>query len=273
MDKWMMATVAALGLGLGGCATDPGAGGMRYENGSYYAPARDGYGDYYVAPEPIADPWGDPFFDPFYGPYNDPFWFGPGWSGAYCSARYRYCPAWYDPWLGPGYGNWGYGSGFSITFGSGWGHGGWSDPWRRGPGGWGSPHHRRRESGDASTDDASTDDSDAAPGARHWPSASAYTDDPDAGDADRGDVLRGRPQPRPARRRAAPDPTLGGWPTAGAPRRPESRQGGGDPDGGRRNDAGGRHDGGGRAEGGGRSEGSSEGASADRRGRRDRTDP
>lgn len=122
MNRTLASVVAALALGLGGCATDPGMGGMVYRDGGYYAPARDGYGDYYVAQD-VADDWYD---DPFYDAYYDPFVFGPSWyggGGGYCSVRYRYCPAgWY-----------GAGSPFAFGFGTGlWiGFGGRSyyDPW------------------------------------------------------------------------------------------------------------------------------------------------
>jgi hypothetical protein len=141
MNKSMITLVAALGLGLGGCATTT-YNGMIYEDGSYYSPPADGNGDYYVAPEPQPY-YGDPFF---YGPYGDPFWYPPfasGWGGHPCSALYRFCPLWasrwYDPWYDPWYS---YGSGFSIglTFGDGgWygGNSGWYGGW------YGGGHHGR----------------------------------------------------------------------------------------------------------------------------------
>jgi hypothetical protein len=143
--------VAALGLGVGACATGPSYyDGMVYQDGDYYAPAARGYGDYYLGQEvPYGGYYGDPFFAP-YG-YGAPY----GWSGfgGYCSVRYRYCPSigfvdpwsrfdlwihsgwgWYDPrwndgwysgYYGPGYGGGHYGGGW---YGGGWyGGGHWSD--------------------------------------------------------------------------------------------------------------------------------------------------
>lgn len=148
MNTKIASMVAALALGLGGCATDPGMGGMVYRDGGYYAPARDGYGDYYVAPE-VSDDW---YGDPFYGPGFDPFGFGPNWYGGgsgYCSVRYRYCPS---GWYG---GPFAYGFGTSLWIGFGgrqyydpWGgDGAWAyaQPWghRHRPGSShdGRPHH------------------------------------------------------------------------------------------------------------------------------------
>ena len=160
MNTKLATMVAALALGLGGCATDPGMGGMVYRDGGYYAPAHEGYGDYYVAPD-HSDDWAydgyyDPFYDPFYGPFYDPFVFGPNWyggGGGYCSARYRYCPAgWYDgfgsAYYGGGFGGGGFGGGglggggFWLSFG---GRGGHYDPWgySEQPVAWRPPQHRR----------------------------------------------------------------------------------------------------------------------------------
>lgn len=110
--------VAALGLGVGACATGPSYyDGMVYQDGDYYAPAASGYGDYYLGQETYAGGYyggyfGDPFFAP-YG-YGAPY----GWSGfgGYCSVRYRYCPpiGFMDPW-----------NRFDLWIGSGWG---WYDP-------------------------------------------------------------------------------------------------------------------------------------------------
>lgn len=148
MNTKLAAMVAALALGLGGCASDPGMGGMVYRDGGYYAPARDGYGDYYLAPD-YSDDWAydgyyDPFYDPFYGPFYDPFVFGPNWyggGGGYCSVRYRYCPAgWYDGFGSGYYGFVPFGTGLWLSFG---GRGGYYDPWgyRDQPYAWRPPHH------------------------------------------------------------------------------------------------------------------------------------
>ena len=145
MNTKLASLVAALALGLGGCATDPGMGGMVYRDGGYYAPARDGYGDYYIAPD-YSDDWADGgYYDPFYGPFYDPFVFGPNWyggGGGYCPARYRYCPAgWYDGFGSAYYGGGGFGTGFWLSVG---GRGGYYDPWayRDQPDAWRPPHHR-----------------------------------------------------------------------------------------------------------------------------------
>lgn len=115
-----------LAAGLGACATSPD--GLRYADGSYYAPAGDGRGDYYVGRAYDHVRYlGDPFFDDYLWPYGGP-WYG-GWYGSrfdgYCSVRYRYCPGigwgWSDPF--PRHG-------FAIYFGDPWGYGHrWRDPW------------------------------------------------------------------------------------------------------------------------------------------------
>lgn len=150
MNIYKAMLVAALGLGVGACATGPSYyDGMVYQDGDYYAPPSDGYGDYYVGQATYAgDPYGygGYYGDPFFGPYGYGAPYGWGGFSGYCSVRYRYCPSlgfldpwnrfdlwigsgwgWYDPrwndgWYGGGYGGGWYGGGY----GSGWyGGGGW----------------------------------------------------------------------------------------------------------------------------------------------------
>jgi hypothetical protein len=86
-------SVAALAVGLGGCASMSSnyQSDAVYRDGSYYSPADAGYGDYYYAPEPRYDYYYDHSY--FFG---SPFYT----FGGYCSMRYRYCPPfWYDPFL------------------------------------------------------------------------------------------------------------------------------------------------------------------------------
>lgn len=115
-----------LAAGLGACASAPE--GLRHGDGSYYAGAGDGRGDYYVGRSYDNVRYvGDPFFDDFYWLHGGGGWYD-GWYGSpfygyggYCSVRYRYCPpggwGWADPF--PRYD-------FQLFFG---------DPWR---------HHARR---------------------------------------------------------------------------------------------------------------------------------
>ncbi|CAN5276506.1 hypothetical protein BH11PSE14_BH11PSE14_07220 [soil metagenome] len=120
MNRMTVALVAALGATLGGCASDPYASGMRYQDGGYYSQASAGRGDYYVAPD-YRDSYSS-FGDPFY----DPFVFGPSWYGGgygYCSVRYRYCPS---GWIGAyGYGR----PGFGTSLWLGFGRTGFYNPW------------------------------------------------------------------------------------------------------------------------------------------------
>jgi hypothetical protein len=284
MNMKLATVVAALALGLGGCASDPGMGGMVYRDGGYYAPVRDGYGDYYVAPE-YSDDWAG--YDPFYGPFYDPFVFGPNWyggGGGYCSVRYRYCPTgWY-----------GYGSPFSSGFGTSlwldfgtrayynpWGYyepWGYSQPFHA----WRPPHRRPTPPAQGSTQ---------TPPWRPPTDAIGQTDEGgDGGDGmpletgpdgrfldDNGD---GRPDERPLRRRLMrPQPMgapvlIGTRPLPDASAAP-SNQGGNRLGGGDRVD---RNGGGGRerserSEGGGRARTSGEGDDgAARTRRRDRDD-
>jgi hypothetical protein len=142
MNMKLATVVSALALGLGGCASDPGMGdGMVYRDGGYYAPAREGYGDYYVAPEEPDDWYGD---DAFYGAGYDPFVFGPSWYGGgsgYCSVRYRFCPS---GWYGGSPFAYGFGTSLWIGFGTRgyydpWG--GYYEPWAYSQA-WGSHHGR-----------------------------------------------------------------------------------------------------------------------------------
>lgn len=119
-----------LAAGLGACATAPD--GLSYADGSYYAAAGEGRGDYYVGRSYDNVRYvGDPFFDDFLWLYDGGPWVG-GWYGSpfygyggYCSVRYRYCPpggwGWADPF--PRYD-------FQLYFGDPWrdGHR-WRDPW------------------------------------------------------------------------------------------------------------------------------------------------
>lgn len=118
-----------LAVGLGACATSPE--GLRYADGSYYAPAGEGRGDYYVGRAYDNVRYlGDPFFDDFLWPYDGGPWYG-GWYGSpfyghggYCSVRYRYCPpggwGWNDPF--PRYG-------FGLYFGDPWYERRWDERW------------------------------------------------------------------------------------------------------------------------------------------------
>ena len=107
-----LATLAALS----GCATyEVAERGSYYEvrDGSYYAPARGGHGDYYTDPYPRDDVRyysDDPYDRYFYG-YRD-------------YGQNRYWHPYYDRggWFG------------SVTYGNGWGGPGWS----RGRSGWSS---------------------------------------------------------------------------------------------------------------------------------------
>jgi hypothetical protein len=88
--------VAMAALLLGACASTGTHQGMVYRDGSWYAPASEGRGDYYTGNEPRHDmaydwPWAwSVGFVPF---------------GGYCPVQYRYCTSfWADSWYGgPGY--------------------------------------------------------------------------------------------------------------------------------------------------------------------------
>jgi hypothetical protein len=91
--------LAAGALLLSGCASTSTHEGMVYRDGSWYAPATDGRGDYYTASP-----------RPYYGSaYDYPFDFSVGLVpfGGYCSVAYRWCAYgpyyydlyWYQPWV------------------------------------------------------------------------------------------------------------------------------------------------------------------------------
>jgi len=94
MKSTMLVAVAALLLGA--CASTGTHPGMVWRDGSWYAPASEGRGDYYTGNEARPDraydwPWGwSVGFVPF---------------GGYCPVQYRYCTSfWADSWYGgPGY--------------------------------------------------------------------------------------------------------------------------------------------------------------------------
>jgi hypothetical protein len=135
-----LATLATLS----GCATyEVAERGSYYEvrDGSYYAPARGGHGDYYTDPYPredvryySADPY-DRYFYGYrdYGPsrYWHPYYDRGGWFG---SVTYS------NGWGGPGWSRsrYGWSSGWGWSTGPGYGYGSWSrsgygySPW-----GWG----------------------------------------------------------------------------------------------------------------------------------------
>lgn len=113
-----------LATGLGACASTPDYG-LRYQDGSYYSPASEGRGDYYVGADYRRSYYAYDEFDLFFGRgyggwYGSPFY---GYGG-YCSVRYRYCPRWaWGSGFGAPFGE----TGFQLYFGSPW------DPyWGRG---------------------------------------------------------------------------------------------------------------------------------------------
>jgi hypothetical protein len=118
-----------LASGLGACATTTDYG-LSYQGGSYYSPAAEGRGDYYVGPDfqrsyYLYDDYDLFFGRSFGGWYDSPFYS----YGGYCSVRYRYCPRWaWGGGFGSPYGE----TGFQIYFGSPW------DPY------WGRDYYPRR---------------------------------------------------------------------------------------------------------------------------------
>ncbi len=170
----------SLVAGLGACASSPDYG-MRYQDGSYYSPAAEGRGDYYVGAETrrsyyYSDDY-DLFFGSGYGWYDSPFYS----YGGYCSVRYRYCPRW--AW-GGGYGA-PYGeTGFQIYFGSPW------DPY------WGYDRDRYWNRGyDRSYPPRRPRAAPPAPTGK----TEQWTPDPDRGRARRPDgPVRPRPRPEPS---------------------------------------------------------------------------
>jgi len=101
--------MSLLVLGLAGCTTygDSYYRDGYYSDGGYYYPAEDGYGDYYQGPE---------YVDYYYSSYT-PFW---RLDRYYCSAYYSCSPYWNNYYRRPY-------SGWSISYGRGWGLGssGW----------------------------------------------------------------------------------------------------------------------------------------------------
>lgn len=283
MNTKLASMVAALGLGLGGCATDPGMGGMVYRDGGYYAPAREGYGDYYVAPD-YSDDWAyDGFYDPFYGPFYDPFVFGPNWyggGGGYCPARYRYCPAgWYDG-FGSGYYGGGFGgTGFWLGFG---GRGGYYDPWgyREQPYAWRPPQHRRLPPTQGTQSPAPQPPGGADGGLANAGGGDAYAPGTAADGRFEDGIGDVRPDERPRRRLLRQQPTWAPLPLGSRPAPPNPSW----PDhsdhsdrSGRGSDGGGRSSGGGerserseRSDGGGRGSASEDSSDTPRTRRRDR---
>lgn len=128
MNRRSLLLALSLALSLGGCASYSShyRDDIVYRDGSYYSPSRDGYGDYYYAPEPSYDSYYDYGFAPpwgwsglhcdFYRGYRcSPFgYYGygyPGWSVGlyYGGGGYYYDPYGYDPYYGgyfPPYGYW-----------------------------------------------------------------------------------------------------------------------------------------------------------------------
>jgi hypothetical protein len=118
-----------LASGLGACATTSDYG-LSYQDGSYYSPAAEGQGDYYIGADYqrsyyVYDDYDLFFGSSFGGWYDSPFYS----YGGYCSVRYRYCPRW--AW-GSGFGAPYAETGFQIYFGSPW------DPY------WGQNYYPRR---------------------------------------------------------------------------------------------------------------------------------
>jgi hypothetical protein len=94
----LLATTALL---LSGCATTATREGMVYRDGSWYAPASDGRGDYYTSSPRREYGYGHAF------DYRYDFSIGIVPYGGYCPVQYRWCtsywgyyePYWYQPWV------------------------------------------------------------------------------------------------------------------------------------------------------------------------------
>jgi hypothetical protein len=95
-----MLWIAASALLLSACASTNTRDGMVYRDGSWYAPAADGHGDYYTGASHDHDHY-----------YDVPWAWSVGFVpyGGYCPVMYRYCTSfWADSFYGAGYYPWGY---------------------------------------------------------------------------------------------------------------------------------------------------------------------
>jgi len=95
-----MLLLAASALLLSACASSGMRDGMVYRDGSWYAPASEGRGDYYTGVRHDHDAY-----------YDWPWAWSVGYVpyGGYCPVRYRYCTSfWADAYYGPGFYPWGY---------------------------------------------------------------------------------------------------------------------------------------------------------------------
>lgn len=102
-------------------------GVVKGKDGSVYAPAEDGYGDYYYrepAPEARDPYWAySSLYSPLLWSYGyGPYWRHPAWS---YGVSYRYYRP-YSHWSIGYHGGYGW---YPWSYGYGWGYGGWYDPW------------------------------------------------------------------------------------------------------------------------------------------------
>ncbi|GAB2500175.1 hypothetical protein [Arenimonas alkanexedens] len=133
MSHRIVLFVAFLLVGLTGCVSYGEyypARDRYYQDGGYYYPADDGYGDYYEAPD-----------DRYYGydRYDDPFLYGylPFWTlDRYACGAWHSCSPYWDRYYRRPY------SGWSLSFGSHWSYGRWG--WYDGYGSsWHNPGYYR----------------------------------------------------------------------------------------------------------------------------------
>ena len=92
--------IAAAALLLSACTSTQTRDGMVYRDGSWYAPAEAGRGDYYTGASHEHD-----------GYYDWPWAWSVGFVpyGGYCPVMYRYCTSfWADPFYGPAFPHYGY---------------------------------------------------------------------------------------------------------------------------------------------------------------------